>query len=150
MGFFYGLREEEYDREYDDRELVRRIYEYFRPHGKRVFIIAFVTVLTSLLTVVPRIVVAEGLDRLVGNVDSVFGGEQFRHRRQFDCRIVLFSLDVGCCAVRQRSGSLDIRRHLGDLVFDRLEIPDLLSELFAFVRVLDRGIERALCGTDRL
>ncbi|MGC9347247.1 MAG: ABC transporter ATP-binding protein [Anaerolineae bacterium] len=71
MGFFYGLRKEEYDREYDDRELVRRIYEYFKPHGRRVVVIAVVTVLTSLLTVVPRIVVSEGLDRLVGDRDDV-------------------------------------------------------------------------------
>ncbi|MBN1247225.1 MAG: ABC transporter ATP-binding protein [Anaerolineae bacterium] len=67
MGFFYGLRKEEYDREYSDRELVRRIYNYFRPHAKEVFVVAVLTVTTSLIAVVPRIVTASGLDVLVGD-----------------------------------------------------------------------------------
>lgn len=71
MGFFHGLREEEYDREYSDRELIRRIYDYFRPHWKRVLVIAVVTVSTSLLAILPRIATAEGLDILVGDRDNV-------------------------------------------------------------------------------
>jgi ATP-binding cassette subfamily B protein len=65
MGFFYGLRKEEYDREYSDRELVDRIYNYFRPHAKQVVIVAVLTVTTSLIAVLPRIVTARGLDVLV-------------------------------------------------------------------------------------
>lgn len=65
MGFFYGLRKEEYDREYSDRELVKRIYAYFKPHAKRVFVVAVLTVTTSLVAVLPRIVTAQGLDVLV-------------------------------------------------------------------------------------
>ena len=67
MGFFRGLEQEEYDREYSDRELVRRIYQYFKPHGMRVLVIAVVTVVTSLLSIVPRIVVSRGIDRLVAD-----------------------------------------------------------------------------------
>ena len=67
MGFFRGLEKEEYDREYSDRELVRRIYQYFKPHGLRVLVIAVVTVVTSLLSIVPRIIVSQGLDRLVAD-----------------------------------------------------------------------------------
>jgi ATP-binding cassette subfamily B protein len=65
MGFFYGLRKEEYDREYSDRELVRRIYRYFKPHWKRVIVVAAITVATSFLTIVPRIATARGLDILI-------------------------------------------------------------------------------------
>ncbi len=76
MGFFYGLRQEEYDREYSDRELVRRIYRYFRPYWKRVLVVAVITVFSSLFAVVPRIVTAEGLDLLVADRDNlvVIGG----------------------------------------------------------------------------
>ena len=31
MGFFSGLNDEKYDRQYTDRELVRRIIGYFKP-----------------------------------------------------------------------------------------------------------------------
>jgi ATP-binding cassette subfamily B protein len=67
MGFFRGLEQEDYDREYSDRELVRRIYAYFKPHGVRVLVIAVVTVVTSMLSIVPRIVVSRGIDRLVAD-----------------------------------------------------------------------------------
>ena len=65
MGFMHGLREEGYDREYSDRELLRRIYRYFRPHARQVALVAAITVTTSLISVVPRIVMARGLDVLV-------------------------------------------------------------------------------------
>ena len=65
MGFFRGLEQEDYDREYSDRELIRRIYRYFKPHGVRVLVIAVVTVASSLLSIVPRIIVSRGIDRLV-------------------------------------------------------------------------------------
>jgi ATP-binding cassette, subfamily B, bacterial len=71
MGFFYGLQQEEYDREYDDRDLVRRIYRYFLPHWKKVVTVSAVTVITSLIAVVPRIVMALGLDILVADRDNL-------------------------------------------------------------------------------
>jgi ATP-binding cassette, subfamily B, bacterial len=71
MGFFYGLQQEDYDREYDDRDLMRRIYRYFLPHWKRVVTVAVVTVVTSLIAVLPRIVTALGLDILVADRDNL-------------------------------------------------------------------------------
>lgn len=35
MGFFAGLNEEKYDRQYTDRQLVRRIFDYFKPQAAR-------------------------------------------------------------------------------------------------------------------
>ena len=35
MGFFAGLNDEKYDRQYTDRELLRRILEYFKPQATR-------------------------------------------------------------------------------------------------------------------
>ncbi len=41
MGFILdGLDTESYDRSYSDRELVRRILSYFRPHARRMLIVA--------------------------------------------------------------------------------------------------------------
>jgi ATP-binding cassette subfamily B protein len=39
MGFFAGLNDEKYDRQYTDRELLRRILEYFRPQTKRLVLV---------------------------------------------------------------------------------------------------------------
>jgi len=64
---FRGLNTEDYDREYSDRELIRRIYRYFKPHGKAVMLVAAITVASSLMGVLPRILVARGLDRLMPN-----------------------------------------------------------------------------------
>ncbi len=41
MGFILeGLDKEAYDREYDDRELVRRVSQYFRPHARTIALVA--------------------------------------------------------------------------------------------------------------
>jgi ATP-binding cassette subfamily B protein len=40
MGFFGGLNEEKYDRQYSDRQLVGRIAEYFKPQTKRLAVVS--------------------------------------------------------------------------------------------------------------
>ena len=65
MGFFYGLNREDYDREYSDRELIQRIYTYFVPHSSRIIVVGLLTVALSMMNVVPRVVIARSLDRLV-------------------------------------------------------------------------------------
>ncbi len=64
MSFFSGLDVERYDRQYTDRQLVRRMLDYFRPHWKR---LVWVTVL--LLTIAASgaatpLIVARGVDLL--------------------------------------------------------------------------------------
>ncbi|NPV66885.1 MAG: ABC transporter ATP-binding protein [Anaerolineae bacterium] len=69
MGFIMdGLDAEAYDRQYNDRELVRRIIEYFRPEAKRMAIVAVVIFLTSLVNTGLPAFVSASLDRL--QVDS--------------------------------------------------------------------------------
>jgi ATP-binding cassette subfamily B protein len=65
MGFFHGLDTEAYDREYGDRELIRRIFGYFRPHRRRVITIGFIIALTSLTGAAQPILVSRGLDVLI-------------------------------------------------------------------------------------
>ena len=45
MGFFEGLNTEKYDRQYTDRDLMRRIATYFKPQARRLILVT-VTVLT--------------------------------------------------------------------------------------------------------
>jgi len=61
MGFFGGLNAEKYDRQYSDRQLARRIGEYFRPQVRRlgvvfVLVIAIAGIGASLPVVVSRMV----------------------------------------------------------------------------------------------
>ena len=45
---WYGLEAEEYDRRYKDRELIRRIISYFRPHSKAMLIVVIFLTLSSI------------------------------------------------------------------------------------------------------
>jgi ATP-binding cassette, subfamily B, bacterial len=70
MGFFSGLDAEKYDRKYSDRELVRRIVKYFRPHIKRLGLAAFlVLVVAGSLAMLP-IIVSQGVDRLKDDLST--------------------------------------------------------------------------------
>jgi ATP-binding cassette, subfamily B, bacterial len=66
MGFFAGLNDEKYDRQYTDRELVRRILSYFQPQKKRfVWIITLVVVFAIAGAALP-VIVARMVDLLKG------------------------------------------------------------------------------------
>ena len=47
MGFFAGLNDEKYDRQYTDRQLVRRMLEYFKPQITRLVWVLVLVVLFS-------------------------------------------------------------------------------------------------------
>ncbi len=64
MSFFSGLNEEQYDRQYSDRDLTRRIVAYFRPQTRRLAIAATLMLLTSLLGAVQPVVASRGVDLL--------------------------------------------------------------------------------------
>lgn len=65
-----GLDAELYDRQYNDRELVRRILGYFRPQAPRMIAVALAVVLNSAVNTGLPIVISQSLDRLVGGVTS--------------------------------------------------------------------------------
>jgi len=57
MGFFAGLNAEKYDRQYSDRQLVARIFEYFKPQKKRfAWISALVVAIAAIGASLPVIV----------------------------------------------------------------------------------------------
>src|SRR5215212_1439687 len=85
---------------------------------------------------------AVDLDALVGDLDGDARGVQLRHR----------DLAHRILAVREPPGrrvgelprALDLRRHLGELVADDLELADRAPERLALLRVLERLVEYAL------
>jgi ATP-binding cassette subfamily B protein len=66
MGFFAGLNDEKYDRQYTDRELVRRILGYFQPQKKRFTWIIILVVVLALVGAALPVVVARMVDLLKG------------------------------------------------------------------------------------
>jgi ATP-binding cassette subfamily B protein len=71
MSLFHGLEREAYDREYSDRELLRRIVSYFAPHTKRVLIIALVIVTIAFVGAEQLFIISRGLDALLQETDSI-------------------------------------------------------------------------------
>jgi len=68
MGFFMdGLEAEAYDRSYSDRELVRRIGHYFRPHACIMSTVAVMIVLASIVETAIPFLIARGIDLLVAD-----------------------------------------------------------------------------------
>jgi ATP-binding cassette subfamily B protein len=65
VSVFFGLDTEAYDREYSDRELLRRIFRYFAPHRRRVLIVGAIIAGISIIGAVQPIAVSHGLDLLI-------------------------------------------------------------------------------------
>lgn len=65
-----GIDAEGYDRHYSDKQLVQRIVNYFRPQLKRVVLITGMILLNSLMDLVLPVLIARGIDELVGEVTS--------------------------------------------------------------------------------
>lgn len=64
MGFFAGLDAEKYDRKYSDRELIRRILLYFRPHYHRLLLVGLLVLVVSGSGALLPVLVSRGIDFL--------------------------------------------------------------------------------------
>ena len=68
MGFILdGLDTEDYDRQYTDRELIRRIWSYFRPYSRAMLLVATMITLNSLAGTGGPILISRGLDLVAAN-----------------------------------------------------------------------------------
>ena len=81
MGFFSSLDQEGYDRQYTDRELVRRMGDYFLPYGKQLIVVAVLLVIIAGAGAANPVIVSRGVDLLKGNLSvlniSILGGAVF-------------------------------------------------------------------------
>ena len=108
MGFFAGLNDEKYDRQYTDRELMRRIFDYFKPQIKRLaWVIALVILLAVIGAALP-VIVARMVDLLKGQPTlqaiSLVG-------------LAVFLIGVGLWGLNWARRSLVVRA-VGDVVLD--------------------------------
>lgn len=71
MGFFAGLDAEKYDRKYKDRELIRRILLYFRPHYSRLIMVGILVLVVSGSGALLPILVSRGIDFLKDELTPV-------------------------------------------------------------------------------
>jgi ATP-binding cassette subfamily B protein len=64
MGFFSGLDSEGYDRQYTDRELVRRMATYFAPYRKQLIIVVTLLLVLAGAGAATPVIVGRGVDAL--------------------------------------------------------------------------------------
>ncbi|MFN8446083.1 MAG: ABC transporter ATP-binding protein [Caldilineaceae bacterium] len=88
MGIMGGLNAEEYDRNYTDRELVRRISAYFRPQLRKVALVAAMVSIISLISTVTPILISRGIDLLASKP------ELYLHTRLPPSSLLLFVLPI--------------------------------------------------------
>ena len=66
MGFFSGLGAEQYDRQYSDKKLLKRIIDYFKTQSQRLVVIIITIIFRATIEAVTPVVVAKGLDQVTG------------------------------------------------------------------------------------
>jgi ATP-binding cassette subfamily B protein len=64
MGFFSGLAAEKYDRQYSDRKLLERIFQYFKKQSKYLLIIVVSLIVRAIIEAISPVIVARGLDQV--------------------------------------------------------------------------------------
>ncbi|MHA1275942.1 MAG: ABC transporter ATP-binding protein [Candidatus Helarchaeota archaeon] len=69
---WYGLEAEEYDRVYNDRELIHRIFQYFRPHFKPMIIVIIFLTLYSVANAFIPILSRNIINTLEGTGDPLY------------------------------------------------------------------------------
>mgnify|MGYP001153488859 CR=1 FL=1 len=67
MGFFAGLNDEKYDRQYTDRELTQRIAGFFKPQVKRLVLVTGLVIVIAGVGAALPVVVSRMVDLLKGN-----------------------------------------------------------------------------------
>jgi ATP-binding cassette, subfamily B, bacterial len=67
-----GLEAEAYDRQYQDKDLVRRIVYYFRPHKRKFALIVFYVALLAMMGAATPIIVANGVGVMADQGDDRF------------------------------------------------------------------------------
>jgi ATP-binding cassette, subfamily B, bacterial len=64
MSFFNALDTEGYDRQYTDRQLIRRMLQYFGPHKRRLAVVVVLILVIALAGAATPVIVSRGVDLL--------------------------------------------------------------------------------------
>lgn len=64
MGFFSGLDAEKYDRQYSDKKLFSRIFDYFKEQSTRLIIVGSTILVRAVIDAYTPVIVANGLDQV--------------------------------------------------------------------------------------
>jgi len=64
MGFFSGLAAEKYDRQYSDKRLLNRIFDYFKKQSNSLIVIGIALIVRSIIEAFNPVIVARGLDQV--------------------------------------------------------------------------------------
>ncbi len=108
MGFFTGLADEKYDRQYTDRELTRRIVGYFKPQTQRLVWVTVLVIAVALIGAALPIVVSRMIDML--KVQPTFTAISL-------VGLAVFSIGIGLWGLNWARRSLVVRA-VGDVVLD--------------------------------
>lgn len=72
MGFFSNLDLEGYDRQYSDRQLMRRMAEFFRPYTRSMVLVSILILVIALAGAAQPILVSRGVDVLAADLSTLF------------------------------------------------------------------------------
>jgi len=108
MGFFAGLNDEKYDRQYTDRELLRRILGYFNSQTTRLVRVLILVVVLACIGAALPVVVARMVDLLKGQPSL---------QAISLASLVLLLIGVGLWGLNWARRSLVVRA-VGDVVLD--------------------------------
>ena len=70
MGFFAGLNEETYDRQYSDRQLFQRMWSYFKPQSRVILVVTGMLLVLAVTGAALPIMVSRGVDYLAENAQE--------------------------------------------------------------------------------
>jgi ATP-binding cassette subfamily B protein len=108
MGFFAGLNDEKYDRQYSDRDLTRRIAGYFKPQSKRLAIVSLLVIVIA--------GIGAALPVVVSNMVNLLKGEPSFAAISLVSLLVLL-IGIGLWGLNWARRSLVVRA-VGDAVLD--------------------------------
>ncbi len=108
MGFFAGLNDEKYDRQYTDRELTRRIVSYFQPQTKRLWLVMGLVVILAGIGAALPVVVSRMVDLLKGQPSLIAIGL---------VSLTVLLIGIGLWGLNWARRSLIVRA-VGDVVLD--------------------------------
>lgn len=70
MGFFAGLNEESYDRQYADRQLFQRMWAYFKPQTQAIVVVSAMLLVLAVTGAALPIMVSRGVDYLADQAEE--------------------------------------------------------------------------------